>query len=325
MIQNTDYLVNNHSTQTLQTKKIVYKSSEPLDWIQSKEIHTVDNIIEIGITAKNTELWIYNNKDTCVLVLGESWSYGDRLHDADGGIRVDSKERQDDLSFRLNNIFAGYCAKLLDADLYLCAVPGCNNTELVFHLPNILNFLSQHYNKIKVLFQITSPGRCFSSPKWNRSDHYYKNYMSNSLGAYSQLENKFNMKEWASVYELQLINLINSFCDKYSADFFIWRNFNKVLNQHSNVLQISWLEQLCKMYSYNLTLPLCNETEWWQVWSKKIPCLDITTEEILKQLDCIEKFTEFLHQVPVCHWHPQITAHWVWAITILNATGWYKI
>jgi len=326
MIQDTRYLVENFKTSPLELTQIDYRSNQPFDWIDKHQMHSVKHNLEIGVTAKNTELWITKQQQQCIVVIGESWTYGDRLYDADGGIQVYSIDKEDNLSFRLNNIFAGHCARLTRSDLYLCAVPGCNNTELVFHLPDVLHFLHKKYKNIKVVFQITSPGRCFSSPKWNNITEYYKNYMGTTMGMFGDKTKKLSLTQWFATYEQQLIDLISGFCNQYSADFLIWRNFNPIMNTNNrSIIPQSWVEYLAKLFDQNITFPLCNEVEWWDKWTSKIINLNTTKNEINQQLDCIEKFCNFLDHVPLCEWHPQITAHWLWTKKILNHSKWIQI
>lgn len=324
MIQNTDNIIQTFKPKSLKVRPLEYQSTQPYDWIKNHKLYTIENILEIGITAKNTELWITKQQKNCVVVLGESWSYGDRLHDVDGGLEVESLHGKDHLSFRLNNIFAGHCANLLQSDLYICSIPGCNNTELVFHLPNILNFLKDKYQNIKVIFQITSPGRCFSSPKWSKN--YNKNYMSVSLGVNASPENTVQLFEYMKSYEKSIIELVKGFCQSYDAECLIWRNFNSVLNLDAhNVLPVSWIEYLCNLHQIDIDLPVCNEIEWWNKWAKIIPILKISTDEINQQLDKVKSCYNFLQSTPFCKWHPQITAHWLWAQKILNHSNWNAV
>ncbi len=103
------------------------------------------------------DYYISRGKDSCLIVLGDNWTAGDKLW-VDDNLQVDLHKEQDALDFRLENIYGGVVAKNIHSDLYLCAPhkePG--NTDNVFSLIAILDYLqSKRYREINVIFQFNS-------------------------------------------------------------------------------------------------------------------------------------------------------------------------
>ena len=185
-LQDLQLLVNNVDYVDIKLDDMIAFPNKVLDYVSECKVFQgttpIANKFFQKVTASNTDLHLMKGSRTCLLVTGESWTYGDRLMEHKN-IRVRSLDGTDDVFYRLNNIFAGHCARILQSDLYLSAVPGNSNTGIVCHLPNVLQYLKKYnYDKVYVIVQMTSPGRCLGDSRWRNKKDYWQNFMGNTLG-----------------------------------------------------------------------------------------------------------------------------------------------
>lgn len=306
-----------------------------LDYLSECTVNTgttpIQNEFYKTVTAKNTELHVQKGSKDCLLVTGESWTYGDRLTE-DSKIVVRSVDGIDDTFYRLNNIFAGHCARLMATDLYLSAVPGNSNTGIVFHLPNILKYLEQfNYENIYVIVQLTSPGRCFGDSRWRETSAYWKSFMGDALGNKKPSNSFFTkdmivLDQWYDLYEYGMVSLIKAFCNKHGTNnILVWKNFNPVRNNNLPlpIAKLSWVEYLSKLYGYEFDLPNCNEAQWFENIDNIYIMNTVGHKRKMLELEKIEKSNEFIKSCPINHWHPQSIAHYLWAMYLIKEIGWW--
>jgi len=333
-LQNSDFLIDNFSYIDIDLSQTHEFIPNSLDYVSNCKISTgitpIVNDFFQTVTASNTEIHVQKQAKTCVVVTGESWTYGDRLHEHDQMV-VKAMTGDDKIQYRLNNIFAWHCARLLKSDLYLSAVPGNSNTGIVLHLPNILRYLQQFdYDKIFVVVQITSPGRCFGDSRWNSTDDYWQNYMGNTLGVVKPNNNLFSkgmitLDQWYDLYEQGMIDLINKICNKFDiVDWISWKNFNPIKNPSNRIVRLPWVKFLANLYNCEFDLPNCNEAQWFADLNKIFVLEPCDHERKMLELDKIEQSNEFLRQSPLNHWHPQASAHHMWAMYLLEQAGWWQ-
>jgi len=334
-LQNCDILVNESKVIPLNFIKQNINILEKFHYLLDSDLYTTNtpivNKFFPTIRAQNTEVHVQKNKKICLIVTGESWTYGDRLmYDSDTVVK--SIDSVDSLDYRINNIFAGHCARLLDADLYLSAVPGNSNTGIVFHLPNILEHIKKfNYEKIYVIVQLTSPGRCFADERWSLQNLYWKNYMGNNLGVTKPVNDFYSkgmitMDQWYDLYEYGMTELIKSFCNNIT-DVLVWKNFNPIRRENlpCSTAKLSWVEYLAVLYNQKFDMPDCNEAGWFDDYIDNIWVLESqSTEDKYNQLKKLENSNEFLKASPLNAWHPQATAHYLWALYLLKQSGWWN-
>lgn len=336
-LMNLQYVSNNFPIYDIVFDHTEQHTQKSLDYVSNCKILTGTTPIHNNhlpkITAKNTECHVQKGKSRCLIVTGESWSYGDRLVGVDSDqVVVASIQSQDQLSYRLDNIFAGHCARMLDSDLYLSAVPGNSNTGIVFHLPSILNYVKQfNYEEIFVIVQLTSPGRCLGDSRWHLDIPLWNNWISDTLSDKTPhndfyLNNKISLDQWFDVYEYGITTTVNSFCNRFGVtDLLCWKNFNSVrsIEHNCKIAKQAWVEYLTNLYQHPFDLPTCNEAAWWDEWVDKIYVLEkVTTETKLQELQKLENSNEFIRQVPINNWHPKPVAHYLWAVYLLKQAGW---
>lgn len=336
-LMNLEYVTKNLPINDIVFDRTREYSQTSLDYVSNCKVLTgttqIYNNHQPTITAKNTECHVQKGKSRCLIVTGESWSYGDRLVGTDSEqVVVASIKSQDRLPYRLDNIFAGHCARMLDSDLYLSSVPGNSNTGIVFHLPSILNYIKQfNYEEIYVVVQLTSPGRCLGDSRWHQDTALWNNWISDTLSDKKPhndfyLNNKISLDKWFDLYEYGITTTVNAVCNKFGVtDLLCWKNFNLVrsIEHNCKIAKQAWVEYLANLYQHKFDLPNCNEAAWWDDWLDKIYVLEkVTTETKLDELQKIENSNEFIRQVPINNWHPKPVAHYLWSLYLLRQAGW---
>lgn len=99
------------------------------------------------------EIHLIRDKESCLIVIGDY---------------LLAMINEKDIEKRISNSFAGQCANLIDSDLYICTIDQLDNTSAVFKLKKILQYLTEYnYKKVKIIFQMQDPVRCFSARWWN--------------------------------------------------------------------------------------------------------------------------------------------------------------
>ena len=201
---------------------------------------------------KYQEMHLQRNKKTCTIVIGDD-------------LFLNSEK---DLEQRLNHSFSSECAKLLDTDLFTSNIQSINNTSSVFHLKNILDYLSEcDYESINIVFQLVDPDNCFRSIWWNAmhllehsDNNIIKSHPSYQFLTRDQIDELleikgfdtckdmhfFNMEEkqngyiilnpheFFCLYEWSITDLlkhtINTFTHRFKINAVAWKDFYKVCN-----------------------------------------------------------------------------------------------
>jgi len=212
--------------------------------------------------AKDKDLYINRGKDSVVLILGDEWSAGDGL--IQNGIKIDLANDQDILDYRLQNIYGSKIASFFDSDLYLSTqVYEPNNTDLVFSLPAILEFLQEkNYRTIKVVFQMSSPDRCmFWSQLWhsklinNRYGRFYEPYNDDEESVIGNYPN--SVTPWAyffwhlGVQRKDILNNTWHIMDYWPYGFFSYEDYFR----YYDLCILECFDAFCDQYT-NIE-PLC--------------------------------------------------------------------
>lgn len=164
------FFLSSNKSSICSSAKVVEKNP----FMQKNQKNIIDNYIT------NKDLYISRGKDSVVVVLGHNWTAGDGL--IQKNIQIDLANQVDIMDMRLETIYASQVAQHFDSDLYLSAqVAESNNTDLIFSLPAILEFLQEkNYRTIKVIFEMDSADNCMVySTLWNKkiiNNRYAKFY-----------------------------------------------------------------------------------------------------------------------------------------------------
>jgi len=171
--------------------------------------------------AKFTEFHVKNNKNSLLLNIGESWTYGESLPDVATDLQQYSIESQ------LKYTFGSLIAQHLNVDFYQYAVPGNCNAYMYMELERILQYLESNfrYNKIYVLCQLTEPSR----------EHAALHNIPSNHGIHSlyHRQKKIKFQDWLVNYDDIFLSIIQSLAKQYkNLEVIVWKNFCKFQNKY---------------------------------------------------------------------------------------------
>lgn len=273
---------------------------------------TLDVMPPADQTAHNTGAFLKRNKNNLLIVTGESWTYGDSLPG------VKAAKAKDDFNYRLENIFASRLATILEADLLIKAVPGDDNSNILFYTNQLLKETKDFkYKNVYVVAQITSPGR----------DHY--NYLD--LG--SDLKEP-EFEDWFKLYEKNMIekyqNLSLSFPD---VKFLIWKNFSPLLNEYKDeknfkIVKKCWMEFIERMHGHKkINYPLNMELYSWDLLRKNCDIFKKIEKKYLAKcidndLNCWNESIDYMTNSSLNGIHPTEICHFLWASYLAKESNW---
>lgn len=231
------------------------------------------------------EIHLTKNHDTCVIVIGNDLSYGDT--------------KENNLETRLQNTFGLHCAKLLQSDIFMATLANISNTDALFYLLDVLNYLKNYqYKNIKIIFQMIEYSKCMDSLLWtwnpsllkiNEQKHFdnekqkvmkmhlgyhfiplYKfvkileviedvNFFSNSL-LFSK--KKISLTDFFKLYEWSIVDLLDNFVkliDQTNLDYIVWKDYCKIMNTTKS--KVVPTTWFDHIFK-NVDLPFCVDTNW---------------------------------------------------------------
>jgi hypothetical protein len=116
------------------------------------------------------------DKDTLLITVGDSWTWGDHLGN------IDWDQASDD-PVRLTQIFGRKLADKLDADWVNLARPGCSNYWMLEKLQDIQPFIQQaRYKKIRVVVTLTEDLREATYSRRIQVNDVYQGLWTRSIG-----------------------------------------------------------------------------------------------------------------------------------------------
>lgn len=115
------------------------------------------------------EFYLKRNKDTLVIIVGESWVYGESLR---------SHYTTEYLAASLYNTVGARLALYADADLHQYSIPGNSNALGFEGLRKVLKYHEHNnYEKVYVVYQLTEPFRCQHSIKQLPIDNPFYDFL----------------------------------------------------------------------------------------------------------------------------------------------------
>lgn len=261
-----------------------------------------------------------NNKDTLLITMGDSWTWGDSLFNIrQRGPILDDPNR-------VKHIYGSLIAKELNSDFINCARCGGSNFFMYSMLSQILEYNQHDYKKIIVIITLTENGREMNEPRaasWftNSKDalNFLKNYEHKMFEAFKKL--------FVSYPKIKFI-LTRNFTHSYSENLDIIKNYTtddiwvEVLNKHQN----------CNPYPKEVRFltgaamfPIQDTLNWLNIEFK-----DLMIEEFDKSLKAIEWLKNSKYNCSeegpsrgfsAGTKHPTIEGHQLWANYLLNHIG----
>jgi hypothetical protein len=263
-----------------------------------------------------TEFHIKRNSKNLVLVVGESWTYGESLPEIATAIRKYS------LSSQLINSFGPKLAVTLNADYYQYAVPGNCNYYMFKELDRILKFLKTfNYEKIYLCLQMTEPAREKSILN-KLEEHPVKQLYAENI----------SFKKWLEKYD-------NIFFDEYNElirnnsdlnlDPILWKNFcsfnGTTTDRLFKIVDTTWIQYSSRILGMDIKPPMFYSIDWLSSMYDEFKNIDYSDKKfILEEIDKIECSNKFLKANTLHSHHPNLHAHLLWSQFILRKSGWYN-
>lgn len=241
------------------------------------------------------------SRDTLLITIGDSWTWGDSLGQAC------ARESRDDYEYRLDNIYGNLIAKKLNADWINIAIPGESNTWIINQAERILNpDIINEYKTVYLILTLTEFGRkqdydIFAS-KRNQIT------LDNIFGVYNQeIEQRINRLILANpgVKILAGYNFVdpaipNNFLPDTWLDLLHQDNAGTchiVLSEHIDILS-KWLMELTDI----------------PVWKIKTWAMDLIDCSLVR----IDRLDRSPHNHTQDSRHPTETGHAIWAEYLLQ-------
>ena len=178
------------------------------------------------------------NKDTLLITVGDSWTWGDHLGNIDW-------DKASDDPVRLTQIFGRLLANKLDADWVNLARPGCSNYWMLEKLQDIQPFIQQAtYKQIYVIVTLTEDLREAQYTRRINVSAPYQGMWSRSIGVTDflvQVENYLlrNLEEYFSTLPKVTAHVQRAFTD-------VWPANSSVL-----LLNKSWCDVIQDNFNFN--------------------------------------------------------------------------
>ena len=268
--------------------------------------------------ARFSEFHVKRKKDSLLIVIGESWTYGESLTNVATAIKKYS------LYAQLLNCFGSRMAVAMNVDYYQYAVPGNCNFYMFEELKRILKYISDmDYKKVYICMQMTEPGR--------------EKAIANELAGhsldklYDPDQKKINFKQWLMEYDEIFFNLYNDiiaeYKDKVIIDAILSKNFCRTITSKREylfrIIETSWIQYSAKTSGIKLQMPDFYAVGWMadmkENYSKTI---EFDIDFLTQQLDIIEQSNHFLLNNENHCPHPKEIAHALWAQFLLSKSGW---
>lgn len=269
--------------------------------------------------AEFTEFHIKRNKKDILLVIGESWTYGESLP------RVATSLKKYNFDSQIINGYGPSMSIEMDCDYYQYAVPGNCNAYMFQELGRILKYLwSLSYENIYISMQMTEPGREQSILEKLKDHPVYNLYKDKT---------KISFEQWLITYDDIFFKIYNDEIIKYKDSDrkiipILWKNFCAINTPYRNVefqiLTDSWLKCSSVQDNRTLKMPSFYSVGWLSALQENHnDRIEFDSQYINKQLEIIERCNNFLEKRNPNHYpHPGSVKHLLWSDYLLNKTGW---
>lgn len=271
----------------------------------------------ISIHAKFSEFHVRRGKKTLLIVIGESWAYGETLPGIATAIQQYSLETQ------ITNGFGSRMALALGADYYQYAVPGNCNMYMFAELDRILDYVStMGYRRIYVCMQMTEPGREHAIAKTPKTEgHPIRSLYDDKL--------TIDFREWLQKYDELFFNIYQNTLNKYNhlcIDAILWKNFCKTNTPRRDysfkIIETSWIQYSGRMLNVELEMPEFYAVGWFAGLQEEYKNFKIDPKWGTEQLNIIAASNDFIKSNPLHNNHPTVSGHLLWAQFLLRAAGW---
>lgn len=302
-----------------------------------KFLVTDDNMkpMHVEIFAENTEFHVMRGSDTLLIVIGESWTYGESLHGVGTGAGYFNFQSQ------LEGCMGPRMAEVTGWDLYQFAIPGNCNLYMHMELDRILKHVSTlGYKQVKVVLQMTEnsreiPIRCSknTSTILNHGSYPLEHWFD--IG----INQEIDLFEWLALYDDFFLSHYHTSLNSFNAcpiEGILWRNFTKLTTDKRSynfkIIEPTMITYTGSLVNHEHISPtLMNPIQFddfFRTIGKKIK---VDMDFMEEQVRLIEKMFDYINgNVDVKNLiyhnnHPTKIGHLVWAHELIRQAGWKSI
>lgn len=267
--------------------------------------------------AKYSEFHVSRGKGSILLVIGESWAYGETLP----GIATAIQKY--DFRTQIKHGFGSRMALALGTDYYQYAVPGNCNLYMFKELNRILEYIAScGYKKIYVCMQMTEPGRELAICETPAADKHPIRDLYN-------YDSSIDFREWLRLYDEMFFDIYQKTLEKYNhldINAMLWKNFCKTNTDRRDykfkIVETSWIQYSARMLNIDLAMPEFYAVGWFDSVQKEYKNLEVDPKWGNEQLDTIAASNDFIKSNYLHNNHPSIAGHLLWAQFLLREAGW---
>jgi hypothetical protein len=249
-------------------------------------------------------------KDTLLITVGDSWTWGDHLGKIDW-------DRYTNDPIRLTQIYGRKLANLLDADWVNLAEPGCSNYWMIEKLQDIKSSIeNSSYKRVNVVITLTEDLReATYTKRFNVIDDY------NLFFKESNTLTEFLLKVENFLYK----NLNEYFATLPRVNFYVSRAFTDSQVSNNILLEKSWcdvLQENVKFSNYQRPVPFIGQMSIDPLREKFINLATAEKKykminEFMSIMDRVTSRWEFLgvseYNLKGSTYHPNPAGHTAWA------------
>lgn len=267
--------------------------------------------------APYTEFYLKRNKESLVLIIGESWTYGENIKDITTDLGKVNFQTQ------LNLTLGPKLAMMLRSDLYQYAVPGNCNFYMFEGLKRILKTVSQQgYKKIYVCMQMTESGREESLiEELLECNHPLQHLIRPS--------DKMSFEQWLEKYDNIFFEEYNKIISQYdNLDCILWKNFCRInSNKRYSTFKIitpTWIQYSSNLLGKDIDAPSFYSIGWLDTIMNDHHYNNISFDKtyLNKEIDIIEESNNFIKSNYLHSNHPNEISHFLWAQYLARQAEW---
>lgn len=264
-----------------------------------------------GHTVKNNRIFVDNRGSKALIVVGESWTYGDSLDPY-----VSSTKGIDNVRYRLSSTFTGILGSSLQKpDLYFLATPGSSDISILKDLITCLTYIgnANSYEEILVVVQLTDP---------IRSNHLGFPEFFTPVGKYfsnSSSKVKWQFENYFREYEKDILDLLQVILEHFKVErrnCVVWKNFcefeNDVQNYSFKVIDTPCWRYMCELSGTAVKLPKSPNPKFYGSL-EEYPILLDSQERLIEEVDLLEQGIKKLQKSLFNNWHLNELGHAIWA------------
>lgn len=298
-----------------------------------EDIHTWRNTASRDIDFKpfiNTRFKIEKDKSRLCLVTGESWTYG-------GGIRdMYLVESPVSIARATHTTMGSVLAHITDSDLYQDAFPGDCTGNIVRKTINAVKQQKDQYDEVLVFVQFSDPVREYGYlHALEENDHIKQNILH-----HQETGETMNVITWLKFYERGYLKKLNEECNFDNVKICVWKNFSpwwlakEELEVYENLITIDscWTNFNSTLEGYPVDMqyfsnPGCLDTTDNQSFGRLFDKMsDQFVSDELERMERRQTYWEDIspNRISLNVFYPNRVSHQLWAMNIINQTGWYK-